>query len=166
VEVQISPAATTRWVPLESEATVGPAALVTVVRLLHVAPASAEVQTSPPGLVPAAPVTATRWIPVESDATELQPCPDAWVPFVRSVQVAPASAEVQISPIVPIPFMPVTATRRVPVESEATSVQGSPSAAVPAVRSIQVPFPLPDVVPPQAGRAASQHVTRRLVGAR
>lgn len=99
VEVQISPAATIRWVPVESEATVGPSkhpeVEVTVIRLLHVAPASAEVQTSPPGLVPAGPVTATRWFPVKSDATDFQPWPDASVPFVLLVQVIP---EVVYSP--------------------------------------------------------------------
>jgi hypothetical protein len=112
---------------------------VTVVRFVHVAPASVEVQMSRPFIGLAATMaTATRWLPVESDATDHQSCPDAGVPLVRFVQVMPVSVDVQMSPFALTPFKLVTATRCLPVESEATSFQGRPAAAVPDVRSIQM----------------------------
>jgi hypothetical protein len=155
-ENQISPSARTRCFPVESETMVGPttnpAVEFTVVRFVHVAPPSAEVQTSSlPGRIPVNCVTATRLVPVASDATDCQYWPDAVVPFVRLVQVAPASAEVQMFPSGLAVPMVVTATRLVPVASEATSTQGKPAAVVPTVRLIQVPalkIVVPDAPPP------------------
>jgi hypothetical protein len=139
VDVQTSPAATMRRVPVESDTTVVPsssrAVEEIVVRCVHVAPVSEEVQTLAPELgTDHGLVIATRCAPVESDATDSHRRPEAAVPWVRLVQVAPESVEVQMFPSGLYPVKPVTATRCVPVESEATSSQGSPQAEVPAVR--------------------------------
>jgi hypothetical protein len=96
---------TTRWDPVESEVTDhhdGPAA-VPAVLLVHVAPESAEVQTSPYGARPPPLATATSRVPVESEATLFQGWLAAVVPSVRSIQVPPLEPP-------PLPPQPTTTT--------------------------------------------------------
>jgi hypothetical protein len=123
-----NPSTATSAIPSASEATLvqeKPDAAVPIVRFIQVAPASVDVQISPPAW------TATSRLPDESDATRFQVWLDAIMPVVLFVHVLPESVEVQMSP--------PTATSWVPAAFAVAASQPVTEPIVPFVACVQVP---------------------------